>query len=243
MNSKYKNMSENNNSINKINFFLGFFAGLAVISVVGFFVLLGVMFANPSEEKPVVKADEPTEKTQEDPQVKTVRSIDKDDHILGDLDAEVQIIVYDDFECSYCLRHEETLNQIIDTYGDKVVMAYRHFPLSFHANAQKAAEASECAAEQGKFWEMHGKIFESQGNDTMGVAQFKKDAKSLGLNTKKFNDCLDSGKYESEVKSDLSEGVAFGVQGTPGNFVNGQAISGAVSFAQFKTMIDAVLEN
>jgi len=237
-------MEENRkDGTSKVNFFLGFFAGLAAISVVGFLILLGVMFTNPGAEQPVAVAGEPSVVTPptNEPTAQTVRSIGKDDHILGDIKAPVQIIIYDDFECPFCLRHEDTLKQVRDAYGDDVVMAYRHFPLSFHESAQKAAEASECAADQGRFWEMHDQIYTDQGNGTMGVDQFKKDAKNLGLNTSKFNDCLDSGKYVEEVNKDLSDGVTFGVQGTPGNFINGQAISGAVPFAQFKAIIDATL--
>jgi protein-disulfide isomerase len=229
----------------KFTFFLGFFAGLALISVVGFLLLIGMMFGNRESVDLAASAGDTqvvadTTQTQ-DTVAEPVRAISADDHYKGNLNAPIQLIVYDDFECPYCLKHEDTLKQVLETYGDKVVMAYRHYPLSFHENAQKAAEASECAAEQGKFWEMHDKIFEAQGTKTLGVDQFKKIAKTLGLNTAKFNECLDSGKYLDKINADLADGVKFGVQGTPGNFVNGIAVSGAYPFEQFQQIIDSLL--
>jgi protein-disulfide isomerase len=157
------------------------------------------------------------------------------------LKAKVQLIVYDDFECPYCLRHEATLKQIMAEYGDKIVYAFRHFPLSFHENAEKAAEASECAAEQGKFWEMHDQIFADNEASTMGVEQFIKDAKTLGLNVDKFTTCLNSGKYAEKIQNSMNEAATFGVNGTPGNFINGQLLSGALPYEQLKAVIDAEL--
>lgn len=233
----------------KVNFFLGFFSGLALISVIGFFILLGVMLSGGNSFKLGDKAANPTNAAPQaaDPSAAApsvpVRAIDKSDHVLGDLKADVQLIVYDDFECPFCLRHADTIRKIHQEYGDKVAIAFRHFPLtSLHPDAQKAAEASECAADQGKFWEMYDKLFEDQANKTMGVDQFKKDAKTIGLNTKKFNDCLDSDEFASKIQQQQAEGVTFGVTGTPGNFLNGQLISGAVPFEQFKAAIDGILK-
>ncbi|EKE06013.1 MAG: hypothetical protein ACD_19C00120G0002 [uncultured bacterium] len=119
-------------------------------------------------------------------------------------------------------------------------MVYKYFPLSFHPNAQKAAEAAECASEQGKFWEYHDTLFDNQQNG-FSITNFKQWAKDLNLNTSKFNDCLDTGKYASKVQADEADGQNRGVNGTPATFVNGQLISGAVPYESFKSVIDQLL--
>jgi len=233
-----------------MNFFMGFFAGLASVSVIGFFVLLGVIFAGGNDNKVVTDVKAGTadngvaaaEIIEDQPTANPVRPISDDDHFTGDANAPVQLIVYDDFECPFCLRHEDTIKQIRSTYGeDEVAIAYRHFPLSFHESAQKAAEASECAGEQGKFFDMADELFALQESGSMSVANFKAAAKTLGLNTSKFDKCLDSNQYAQQIGAQQAEGASFGVEGTPGNFLNGQLVSGAVPFAQFKAAIDSIL--
>ena len=165
-----------------------------------------------------------------------------DDYVKGDKDAPVTIIEWSDFECPFCGRfHQETLPSIEEEYikTGKVKFVYRDFPLSFPANAQKAAEAAECAGEQKKYWEMHDLLFENGVQS--GVAGFKQYAKQLGLNTAKFNECLDSGAMAGEVRKDMADGTAAGIQGTPGFLVNGKLVSGAQPFSVFKQVIDAEL--
>jgi len=116
---------------------------------------------------------------------------------------------------------------------------YRHFPLSIHENAQKAAESSECAREQQKFWEYHDTLFENQ--QALDAASLKKYAADLKLDTKKFNDCLDSGKYEQQIQLDIQEGIAAGVSGTPTFFINGFPLVGAQPFSAFKQVIEQEL--
>ena len=124
-----------------------------------------------------------------------VPPVTSDDHVKGPASAKVTLIEYSDFECPYCLSHKSTIDQIIQNYGDKVRFVFRQFPLtSIHPEAEKAAEASECASEQGNFWEMYDKIFADNAAGTMSVAKWKEEAKNLKLDTVKFNDCLDSGK-------------------------------------------------
>jgi protein-disulfide isomerase len=165
-----------------------------------------------------------------------------DDHILGDENAPVTIIEYSDFQCPYCGRlYRNALKDIKENYVDtgKVKFVFRHFPLSFHEFAQKAAEAAECAGEQGKFWEYHDKLFENQ--NALKIDDLKKYASELGLDTTQFNDCLDSGKYKERVKSDSSLGQSQGVSGTPASFVNGIKVSGAQPFSAFQQIIEAEL--
>lgn len=129
---------------------------------------------------------------------------------------------------------------------------YRDFPLtSLHQHAQKAAEASECADDQGKFWEFHDLIFENQS--AIDVDSLKGYASQLDLDTAEFDDCLDSGKHTSEVQNDAEDAQSYGATGTPAFFINGQLVSGALPFEDytdssgatqpgFKSIIDTALE-
>lgn len=187
----------------------------------------------------------PTAAAPEAPPAGDVKPVDPQvDHIRGNPDAKISVIEYSDFECPFCSRNHPTMQQIVDTYGDDVNWVYRHFPLGFHPNAQKAAEASECAAEQDKFWEMADMIMEKGADNT----QLESYAAAIGLNAAKFKDCLDSGKTAAHVQSDTAEGGSAGVNGTPGNIVynnetkESRMVSGAQPFAAFQTVIDEMLK-
>lgn len=183
-----------------------------------------------------------------------VAAVTDKDHVRGNPDAKITIIEYSDFECPFCKRHVDTIEKILAKYKNDVNFVYRHFPLGFHANAQKEAEASECVAElagNDAFWKFHDLLFE---RSTVGGTGFALDklpalAKEVGANEAKFRDCLDSGKHEQNVKDQMDGGVAAGVQGTPGNFVINNAtkeqrnISGAVPAATFEAVIDAMLKS
>ena len=162
-----------------------------------------------------------------------------DDPSIGPDDAPVQIIEFSDFQCPYCARAVPTIKQVIDEYGDQVRVVFRDFPLNFHANAQKAAEAGECADDQGMFWEMHDRMFEDQG--ALDPASLKTLAGDLGMDTDEFSSCLDSGKYADEVQQDFLDGQKAGVTGTPAFYVNGIKLSGAKPFSAFKQVIDQEL--
>ena len=168
-------------------------------------------------------------------------SID-DDAIKGDINAPVTIVEFSDFECPFCGKYsDESYSLIVENYVNtgKVKYVFRDFPLSFHPNAQKAAEAAECAGEQGRFWDMHDYLFENQ--DYLAVENLKGYAKDLDLDTEEFNDCLDSGRMAEEVENDLLEGQSYGVSGTPGFFINGKLISGAQPYSVFEQEIEAAL--
>ena len=173
------------------------------------------------------------------PAAKQTFNITQSDHVRGDFNAPITLVEFSYFECPFCERHYPTMNQIISNYQGRVRLVYKHFPLSFHPNAQKAAESSECASEQGKFWEYHDKLFTNQPNG-YSTDKFKQWAVELKLNAKKFNDCLDSGKYASKVQADAQEGAQKGVNGTPATFVSGQLVSGAVPYESFKQIIDSL---
>lgn len=179
----------------------------------------------------------------------------KSDHIRGDLaKAKVAVIEYSDFECPFCKRHHPTMKQVMDAYKDDVVWVYRHFPLSFHANAQKEAEASECANELGgndAFWKYADAIFDrtTAGGDGFPLENLAPLATEIGLNEAKFKSCLDGGKYAKHVQDEMDAGAAAGVQGTPGNFVlnlktkESREVSGAQPFSAFQSKIDAALKS
>lgn len=236
----------------KIMFFMGLFAGLALFSTVmlGYLVWSvtsgkGMLSATKQQvattQQPTADTTQPTE--QQQAPVKPVRGADSTDHILGPSNAPVTLIEYSDFECPYCRRHYQTIKQILAEYKDKIRLVYRHYPLDFHPNAEKAAEASECAADLGGndgFWKMYDKIFTS---DDITVTGLKKLAKDIGLSESKFNDCLDSGKMAAKIKAQAEEGSTFGVQGTPANFINGKEVpGGAQPFATYKSAIDSILK-
>ena len=166
-----------------------------------------------------------------------------DDPSLGKEDAPVTIVEFSDFQCPFCGRFEkDTFGKIKEEYIDtgKVKLVFRDFPLtSIHPYAQKAAEASECADEQGKFWKYHDKLFENQ--EALTVDDLKKYADDLNLNNDKFEKCLDNGDMEKEVQNDIDDGTKYSVTGTPAFFINGVILEGAQPFENFKKIIDEEL--
>ena len=165
-----------------------------------------------------------------------------DDPMKGDVNAPVTIVEFSDFECPFCAKfYSETMERLEKEYINtgKVKIVFRDFPLGFHQNAQKAAEAAECADDQGKFWEMHDIIFENQ--KSLSLSSLKQWAGQIGLDTGEFNSCLDSGKHAGEVQDDFKEGANYGVSGTPGFFINGIPLVGAQPFSSFKEIIDSEL--
>lgn len=158
----------------------------------------------------------------------------------GPADAPVQIIEFADFQCPFCLRADPTVKQVLSTYGDKVRLVYRHYPLPTHPNARPAAEAAACAAEQGKFWEYHDRLFANQSK--LAPADLKQDAVDLGLDASKFDACFDAQKFKADIDTDVKAGDAAGVNGTPAFFINGRLVSGAQPFDVFKRIIDEELQ-
>jgi protein-disulfide isomerase len=154
--------------------------------------------------------------------------------------APVTIVEFSDFQCPFCSRVLPTLKKVEETYGDKVRIVFRDLPLlNIHPNAAKAAEAGQCAFEQGKFWEMHDKMFGNQS--ALGVTDLKKYAVELGMKAESFDQCLDSGKHEAEWKKDSDDAQKYGLSGTPGFFINGRLLDGARPFEMFAAIIDEEL--
>jgi protein-disulfide isomerase len=205
---------------------------LAVLLVVSFIVDAGRDNGGTANTIKSTETDTETSRVQV--------SID-DDTIKGDSNAPVTIVEFSDFQCPFCARfytgaYQQIKQQYIDT--GKVKFVYRDFPLGNHEYAQKAAEAAECADDQGKYYEMHDKLFET---GLLDVANLKLHASNLGLDTAKFDECLDSGKYYNEVQKDFKDGQAAGVDGTPQFFINGIRVRGAQPFSAFQQIIEAEL--
>lgn len=154
----------------------------------------------------------------------------------GAKDAKVTIVEFSDFQCPFCSRAIGAADQAVKAYPDKVKLVFRHFPLDFHENAPKAAEASACADEQGKFWEMHDILFANQG--ALEVPLLEKHAATAKLDAAKFKECLSSGRMAAKVAGDMAAGRQAGVNGTPAFFINGILLSGAQPFEEFKRIID-----
>jgi protein-disulfide isomerase len=154
----------------------------------------------------------------------------------GPPEAPVTIVEFADFQCPYCAKIVPSIRQLLDGYGDRVRFVYRHYPLSIHADAQRAAEASLCAHEQGRFWEMHDSMFANIR--ALGADQLKATAAGLGLDAAQFGACLDSGRFAAAVAADTAAGNAAGVTGTPVLFVNGRSLSGAVPLADITAIVD-----
>lgn len=172
---------------------------------------------------------------------------DESDPFLGNPEAPVTIVEFSDFQCPFCGRFFKTAEpQIIEKYvkTGKVKFVYRDFAF-LGEESQWAAEAAECAHEQGKFWEYHDYLFNHQQGENQGAfskANLKRFAGAVGLDTEAFNGCFDSGKYTEEVQKDSSDGRALSVSGTPTNFINGKAVVGALPFEEFQKIIEAELK-
>ena len=170
----------------------------------------------------------------------------------GASNAKVAVIEFSDFQCPFCGRYDkDTYPAILKDYVDtgKVKYVWRDYPLEFHQNAEKAAEAAHCAGEQGKFWDMHDRLFANQQN--IAAADLPKHAEALGLNVSLFQQCLDSGRFATDIKKDIADAGGAGISGTPSFLIgvvqpNGSVritkkLVGAKSYSEFKSAIDAVL--
>lgn len=170
--------------------------------------------------------------------------VTEQDHSRGNRSAAVTLIEFSDFQCPFCQRFHPTAKQALAEYGDKVRWVYKHFPIdSIHPHARPAAEASECIAEQKGnegFWQFADALFENQSR--LGNELYRELAQLQQLNMSQFDNCVASRKYKDKVEADLQLGIALGIQGTPGGFVNAQPMRGAIPYEQLKSMIDEELK-
>jgi protein-disulfide isomerase len=163
-----------------------------------------------------------------------------DTPVMGPAAAPVTIVEFADYQCPYCRAVEPTLNQLREQYKDKIRYSYRDFPLPMHPYAEKAAEASRCAGEQGQFWPYHDRIFTGDA-ESLSDSNLRSTAAALKLDSDKFGKCLDSGKEQAAVEKDLDQGKNLGVSGTPSFFINGYYVSGAISYDDLRELVDQQL--
>ncbi len=140
----------------------------------------------------------------------------------GPADAPITIVEFSDYQCPFCARVNPTLAKVRETYGDKVKIVFKDFPLPNHPEAPKASEAAHCAAEQKKYWEMHDAMFANQR--ALQVPVLKQTARTIGLDGAAFDQCLDSGKYAATVRGGNELGERMGVNSTPTLYINGRAV-------------------
>jgi protein-disulfide isomerase len=159
--------------------------------------------------------------------------------VFGKADAKVTIVEFSDYQCPFCARVNPTLAKVRETYGDRVKIVFKDYPLPNHPQAPKAAEAARCAGEQKKYWEMHDAMFANQR--ALEVPALKQTARAIGLDGAAFDQCLDSGKWAATIQKGSELGDQMGVNSTPTLYVNGRALIGAMPFENFKSIIDEEL--
>ena len=162
------------------------------------------------------------------------------DPSIGPADAPITIVEFSDYQCPYCQAwYQQTFDQLMANYPDKIRFVYRDLPLPGHPESLPAAEAANCAGEQGAYWKFHNDLF--SGQYSLGRAAYEQYASDLGLDTAAFTACLDDHRYQAEVKADYADAVRIGLNGTPSFVINGRILVGALPFEQFKAIIDEEL--
>ncbi len=244
-------------------FWLGFATAILSMGTLGFVILGGCALRgtcsvegiataagqNAKTDKiaaaPANTAPVPTDAANAAPVAATgVPVVTDTDHIRGDKNAPITIIEYSDYECPYCQHFHPTMQQVIEKYPGQVRWIMRDFPLSSHANSNAAANAAECAGEQGKYWEYGDKLFDNR--DKLGNDLYAQLAKDLSLNTTDFQTCLDTNKYANAITAEAQAGAGAGISGTPGSFIidqqgNATPIKGALPFETVVSAIDKIL--
>jgi protein-disulfide isomerase len=197
------------------------------------------LLKDAKSDVPAAPAAAPSEDKGPEADTKVYEVAAGDSASKGPKGAPLQVIIFSDFQCPFCSRVEPTLAQMEKEYAGKVRFVWKNYPLPFHNNAEPAAEAAMAAHAQGKFWQMHDKLFQNQ--QALDRASLDKHAQDLGLNMAKFKADLDASKYKQVIEAEMKEGQAIGVNGTPAVFINGRKISGAYPFETFKKIADEEL--
>jgi protein-disulfide isomerase len=159
--------------------------------------------------------------------------------VRGDLSAPLVLVEYADYECPYCQQIQPTLDKLQAEYRGRLAFAYKDVPLPNHANAFRAAEASHCAGDQGKYWEYHDALNQSK---QFALPNLKETARALKLDAAAFDKCLDSGAKAPLIRAQLNEAQAMGLQGTPSFFLNGRFFSGSMSYEQLRDLVEEELK-
>ncbi len=222
----------------------------AAIVIAGGLIALAIYFGGGKTTNPVKPAGNPVATTppaaaEPTNVIGNIRPVSESDHLRGPANAKVTIIEYSDIECPFCKKFHPTLQKLMSEYPNDIRWVFRHFPLEqLHADARPAALASECAGEQGKFWEMLDAMF--AGSD-LGENSLKTIAKNVGVaNSSQFASCLTTKKYDQTITDDMTDAAAAGARGTPYSVIIGpngekEAISGAQPYEKIKAAVQKAL--
>jgi protein-disulfide isomerase len=184
------------------------------------------------------KAGPPVEVMFDAPRVEV--AIETTDPSIGSASAPVTLVEFSDFQCPFCRAVAPTLKRLRETYGDRLRIVWKDFPLTqIHPQAFKAGEAAHCAGEQGRYWEYHDRLFANQ--QALGPDDLKRYAAELGLDAARFHQCLDSSKYGERVRAGVALGTRLGVNSTPTVYINGRMVAGAQPYETFAAIIDEEL--
>ncbi len=237
----------------KLTFVFGFIAGVALTALVGMAIILPSAYGS-TKKTADTSTTNTTTNTSTAPTYGDVKKVSNDDLLRGNLSkAKIALVEYSDLECPYCKTFHPYMKQLLSDYGNDVVWVYRNFPLSFHANAPKEAQAALCVNKLGgndKAWDFIDKIYERTTSNGTGFALTALGplAKEVGVNQTKFQSCLDDNEMAATVTSETSDGTSGGVSGTPTTLIvdlsTGKtldAIPGAYPVDQAKTYIDNAL--
>jgi protein-disulfide isomerase len=227
-------------------FLFGLMSGIAVIAVIGMATFGAMYFKNKKDDGKVAGVANEQQQQQQQPQEQEQQAkpftaeIAESDHVFGNKDAKIKIFEFSDFQCSYCARFHEVMNELVKEYPNDIAWVFKNFPIESHPLGLPGAIAAECAGEQGKFFEMTDKIFVSQTGLT--VDSFGVFAKELGLDETKFNSCVVEERPKNKIIADYQLGIDSGVQGTPTSFINGEIVPGALPIENMKQIIDGLLK-
>lgn len=238
----------------KLTFWFGFAGGFALAAIVGmaFFFISGSSLSKAKTSDTTTAAAAGTNTAAAAPTYGNVKAVSDSDLVRGDKNAKLTLVEFSDLECPYCKQFHPTMKQLLSDYAGKVKWVYRNFPLSFHQNAEKEAEAQLCVGKlggQNKQWDFIDKIYERTTSNGTGFAldALGPLAKEVGVNQTQFQKCLDSGEMAATVSAEEADGTSGGVSGTPTTLLVGpdgktiDAIPGAYPAAQAKTYIDNAL--
>ena len=163
------------------------------------------------------------------------------DHVRGPADAPVTLVEYGDFQCPYCGDAYPVVDKLVERFGESLRFVFRHMPLAdLHPRAPAAARASEAAAAQGRFWEMHDRLFEHQRE--LSDADLRRHAEAIGLDLERFERDLGDPVRAARIDADMTSGIGSGVPSTPRFFVNGVIHLGSASPAELGEAIEAQLQ-
>lgn len=234
----------------KFAFWAGVVASAAVISIIGFIIMLVLVLDEPEDSDNAADSEDAADVAAavQANNAGTGDSVSTDSLRETKGSGSITLIEYSDVDCPYCQRFHTTTKQLVDSYGDRVSFSFKHFPLqSLHPSSPEKAEAAECGREQGKFWEMLDALFTEDTSSPVEDGELTKVATVAGLDTAQFEDCLASGKYTDLVSADASEAQRLGGNGTPfsviidseGNVLD--TISGALQYDVMTERLDQYL--